>query len=424
VFNVNYENMKFINLETLIINFTKFITMTKILTRINDANKITTTSVLALTAILTLSLMTTNFSMNAYADHDPVDDLSDGWTVENYTSPLSVHTDGVWIVAGSTETVEQITKQSVPTAYISDFNMTTKVYTASLSASGDDDYIGFVLGYDPGDFSNETADYLLIDWKEDFQDTVDAGTFPGDCAVAVPPSFEGLALSRVSGVPDPDEIWSHSDLGCGDLTGSVEELARATNLGGDGWNSTQTYTFDFLLKSDKIQIWVDGVLEFEVEDDFSDIDGRFGFYTFSQGNAHFGNLVCHSGCSPGFWKTHTDINKYPNAWPATAYDPDLKFEDVFFLVELPNPYGEETTLEEALNAKGGKKVSQLLRFATATLLNASHGDIEPESDFADPQDIIDLVNLVNWNDKNSIKDAIQELAPLTNLGCPISGQET
>ena len=132
-------------------------------------------------------------------------------------------------------------------------------------------------------------------------------------------------------------------------------------------------------------------------------------------------VVPPTGCSPGFWKTHTDETKYPNAWPSTGYAPGDSFESVFG-VTLPAPYDDTTTLEDALNAKGGSKVSQLLRFATATLLNADQPDIQPEEAYDETAEIIAIVSAVDWNDKDSIKSAVQQLAPQTDFLCPISGQ--
>lgn len=131
-------------------------------------------------------------------------------------------------------------------------------------------------------------------------------------------------------------------------------------------------------------------------------------------------IVPPTGCSPGFWKTHTDETKYPNAWPSTNYAPGDDFETVFS-TDLPAQYGTPT-LEDALNAQGGNKVSQLLRFATATLLNADQPDIQPEEDYDEAAEIIAIVSAVDWEDKDSIKSAIQQLAPQTDFLCPISGQ--
>jgi hypothetical protein len=131
-------------------------------------------------------------------------------------------------------------------------------------------------------------------------------------------------------------------------------------------------------------------------------------------------IIPPTGCSPGFWKTHTDETKYPNAWSSTSYAPDDDFETVFS-TDLPAQYGTPT-LEDALNAKGGNQVNQLLRFATATLLNAEQPNIIPEEDYDEAAEIIAIVSAVDWEDRDSVRSAIQQLAPQTDFLCPISGQ--
>ncbi len=43
--------------------------------------------------------------------------------------------------------------------------------TIEVQATSDDDFIGFVPGYNSGDDTNASADYLLIDWKQTTQST-------------------------------------------------------------------------------------------------------------------------------------------------------------------------------------------------------------------------------------------------------------
>ena len=100
-------------------------------------------------------------------------------------------------------------------------------------AGGDDDLFGFVLGWNPGDSSNPTADYLLVDWKKVTQTYQNWGT-----------AQAGLALSRVTGQftrgygNGPIDLWSH--------TGVCTELARGTNYGATGWVHGTDYTFQVL----------------------------------------------------------------------------------------------------------------------------------------------------------------------------------
>lgn len=139
----------------------------------------------------------------------------------------------------------------------------------------DDDYIGFAVGFRPGDSANSAADYLLIDWKQgdqthDFDDTV--GT-PGATA------YRGLAVSRVTGIPTADEFWGHVDFPS-NPNGGVVELARAANLGNTGYLDFTTYEFRIVFLPGSFQLFVDSVLEISIAGSFS--NGRFAFYNLSQ----------------------------------------------------------------------------------------------------------------------------------------------
>src|SRR5919108_2909602 len=72
------------------------------------------------------------------------------------------------------------------------------------------------------------------------------------------------------------------------------------------------------------------------------------------------------GCTPGFWKTHTD------EWPA-PYEPSTLFEDVFG----ESPLDDDLTLLQALNLGGGG-LNALARAAVAALLNAASDEIDFE----------------------------------------------
>jgi len=80
----------------------------------------------------------------------------------------------------------------------------------TVQTTGDDDFIGFVLGYNSGDISSSSTDYLLVDWKQSDQ----SGFFGGT-------SFAGLSISRVTDVLDDGPgAWLHES------TDGVEELHK------------------------------------------------------------------------------------------------------------------------------------------------------------------------------------------------------
>ncbi len=133
----------------------------------------------------------------------------------------------------------------------------------TVQTSSDDDYIGFVLGFNSGDLTSATADYILIDWKQFDQ------TFYGGLGA------QGLAISRVSGpLGDDSGAWWH------DPTNNVTEIARAANLGSTGWDDLETYSFELGFTASRITVDVDGVREIDIAGTFA--NGSFGFYNYSQ----------------------------------------------------------------------------------------------------------------------------------------------
>ena len=135
---------------------------------------------------------------------------------------------------------------------------------------GDDDFIGFVLGYQADEMNSTSADYWLIDWKQQNQSGASIG----------------LALSHVSGdiangaAANPT-FWAH--------TGVVSEAARATNLGSTGYVHGQSYTFELTFTDSLIEVYVDNVLEISYGGSFT--DGAFGFYNYSQANVEYAGIT-------------------------------------------------------------------------------------------------------------------------------------
>lgn len=87
------------------------------------------------------------------------------WTAEPYPA-VAGFPAGNWQVAGDSSSVTQ-TENGQPTVFFSDFSArnTTVTGTVEVLTAGDDDYIGFVLGFEPGDSTAAGADHLLVDWK-------------------------------------------------------------------------------------------------------------------------------------------------------------------------------------------------------------------------------------------------------------------
>ncbi|MDD4268451.1 MAG: PKD domain-containing protein [Thermoguttaceae bacterium] len=187
-----------------------------------------------------------------------------GWVQEDYQRG-----SGTWSVDGIGATVTQ-ESNGQPTVFYSDFAAPAAPLDVMIRVVGnrDDDYIGFVLGFQPGDFSNADADYLLVDWRQ--ADGIGGGV----------DGLKGLAVSRVRGIPDSQwDFWGHRD--------GVAELARATNLGNQGWASDVEYRFTIEHGPDRLLVYVNGQLEFDLAApaDHPFPGGRIGFYSYSQPDA-------------------------------------------------------------------------------------------------------------------------------------------
>ena len=151
-------------------------------------------------------------------------------------------------------------------------------FELEVQTTGDDDFIGWTVGYESGDHSNPNAEYMIFDWKQADQNCDGWG-------------YDGLAMNRVTGIPtlsggcdNIGNFWSHAD--------AVSEEARAINLGSTGWGDNTTYLVELQYEVDHVQVWVDGALEFDEVGTFP--VGNFGFYTLSQPDDRF-TLVSPTG---------------------------------------------------------------------------------------------------------------------------------
>lgn len=212
------------------------------------------------------------------------------WTAESYDSVAGFN-DGIWTVSGSGDSVNQ-SINGQPTFFFSDFNaMGKKVEGTIRSDGGDDDFIGFALGFQSGDSSNSSADYLLVSWKRGTQwyDFNSQSTSPGSTALA------GLSVSRVTGIPNADEFWGHWN-DAGHTAGGVQELQRATNLGSTGWVIGTSYDFTFDFGPTDLEVFVNGTKELDITGSFA--NGRMAFYNFSQADVTYSAFEEDSGTFP------------------------------------------------------------------------------------------------------------------------------
>ena len=153
---------------------------------------------------------------------------------------------------------------------------------ANNNASGfEDDFFGFVLGFNPGDATSPVADYLLIDWKGVDQSFNFTGGIHDTTGGGL--ARRGLAISRVSGAPTADELWTHRSLAnvaTADPQGGVTELQRGLTQGLNGYNVGGSHAFRIEFSTTQVKVFVDGTLELDIAGSFS--NGRFGLYESHQ----------------------------------------------------------------------------------------------------------------------------------------------
>jgi hypothetical protein len=110
------------------------------------------------------------------------------------------------------------------------------------------------------------------------------------------------------------------------------------------------------------------------------------------------------GCTPGYWKNHTE------SWGPTGFFPTDDFDTVFGV----NAFTPDKTLLQALQ-QGGGGIKKMGRMATAALLSASHAGVNfPRSQ----SDVIDQVHdaIVTGH----LEPLASELDEELNQNCPLN----
>jgi len=197
--------------------------------------------------------------------------------------------NGVWTVsAGGTSVTQSINGD--PTFFVSpgDFSNIAINGNFLVNASSDDDYMGFVFGYQSplaGD-PNDDYEFFLFDWKKSDQSEADGL------------ASEGFNLSRVSGqVSGFSPFWAHDDATAPDADFDVIDTDYGPTR---GWVAGVSYAFTLLYEDDRIRIDIaGGTGDFAGGETIFDISpadvpgltefaaGRFGFYNYSQSNVTY-----------------------------------------------------------------------------------------------------------------------------------------
>lgn len=187
--------------------------------------------------------------------------------------------NGNWNVAGDGSSVLQ-TINGDPTFFVGPTSQINTTIRGSIKVetTGDDDFIGFVFGFNGPVSTGNDMNFVLFDWKQNNQ------SFGGFLA------SEGFALSRVNGtitnfIPG---FWGHTD--------SAEFDVLATDFGSTrGWEDNTAYDFEILYQAGRIKIDISGgafgagETIFDIAGSFP--DGQFGFYNYSQASVRYAGLT-------------------------------------------------------------------------------------------------------------------------------------
>jgi hypothetical protein len=203
------------------------------------------------------------------------------------TGPAS---QGSWILADDQLSVTQeLDATDGISFFVSDesYQNFEATFSLAVNTASDDDHIGIVLGYNnPLDSSEGTtisANFVLLDWKQTFQN------FSGNVAE------EGLALSRYLGTFETSSASNNSEWAFWTHNPALPGYALLDDLfgGGTGWEDFITYQLRVRYTENRITIDLQGgsgafeerIRILDASGEFP--EGRIGFYTYSQQDVTF-----------------------------------------------------------------------------------------------------------------------------------------
>ncbi len=212
---------------------------------------------------------------------------------------------GNWTVAPDGSNVFQ-SINGAPTFFVSDVNFynTTIRGSFGVETTSDDDFIGFVFGYQSPlaseGHSTLAADFILFDWKQTRQS----------------PANSGFRLTHVEGTLSTSTATSNPSWGQTSTSSitftpfaSLTGPSSGTDNTGLGWANNTHYDFELIYEPDRIRIaiqggvglFADGMSIFDVW--LADVDpdgtlfgggfadGRFGFYNHSQASVRYASFT-------------------------------------------------------------------------------------------------------------------------------------
>ncbi len=217
--------------------------------------------------------------------------------------------NGNWTVAADGNSVFQSINGN-PTFFVSpaDFIGGTVDGSFRVETSGDDDYIGFVFGYQTPLASNsdnlQDWEFFLFDWKKNNQ----AG------------GLEGFRLVKVDCGPSPACNLDQFFYNTGGSTPEFNVLATDQSTT-RGWVSNITYNFTLLYTPTQIVISIDGGT-FDNEEIFNLTSadagvgtfpsGRFGFYNYSQAQVRYAGFTLADADGDGVADNDDNCPATPN----------------------------------------------------------------------------------------------------------------
>ncbi|MFN0182367.1 MAG: PEP-CTERM sorting domain-containing protein [Aquabacterium sp.] len=201
--------------------------------------------------------------------------------------------NGNWVVAPGGQSVTQ-TINDDPTFFVGPDSLINTVLRGRIvvNTTGDDDFIGFVMGYQGPSGTGNDMDFVLLDWKQNSQNN---GGFRAQ---------EGFALSRVKGTITSylPGFWGHTEDSTWDVLGTNQSSTM-------GWADFTEYRFAITYLADRVTVAVTGgafateTMVLDVAGSFP--EGRFGFYNFSQANVTYSGFTVENlpppVPEPGTW---------------------------------------------------------------------------------------------------------------------------
>lgn len=179
---------------------------------------------------------------------------------------------GNWAVASGGTSVSQ-SINGAPTFFVNPQDLINVEVTGRFgvsSGAGDDDFIGFVIGYKEPSGTGSNYDFILFDWKKNINQNSPARTM----------------LYQVNGNSSNTNFWAHTATAPG-----VFNLLQ-NNSTYPGWVHGTTYNFTCLYTSSRIVVKIENDTVADVSGCFE--PGKFGFYNLSQGSVNYSNFSYRS----------------------------------------------------------------------------------------------------------------------------------